>query len=338
MKSQPFSWRPLSLGQILDRAIVLYRRHFWLFIGIVAVVLVPATILQAVFKNLLVNSNSLNGTLRELIVFRPWLEVEYLPSIILFMVIPLAAAPLSLAVLQAHLGRQPVLRQVYNLILHRFSHLLLTILLTTVIGGFIVVWNLLVPFLGVFLGLGPTLFYFTAIVGLVGPIFALEQQSGYEALRRAWDVSRTRLWWVLGTMLVLFLLLSALLLGPITLVEWIGAMLPKIGLSNVLFSQVADLIGLLLVALLAFPLYISTLTIVYLDLRIRAEGLDLLLNINQMLTQPEEVTAILTRVPSAVETMKGGKLTDLIFRLPVVLLAIVIVLWFFLILIGWAFS
>ena len=29
--------RPLSLGELLDRTFTLYRRHFWLFVGIMAV-------------------------------------------------------------------------------------------------------------------------------------------------------------------------------------------------------------------------------------------------------------------------------------------------------------
>ena len=31
-----FDLRPLSVGEILDRTFTLYRRHFWLFIGIAA--------------------------------------------------------------------------------------------------------------------------------------------------------------------------------------------------------------------------------------------------------------------------------------------------------------
>jgi len=33
----PIDLRPLSLGELLDRAFTLYRRHFWLLVGITAV-------------------------------------------------------------------------------------------------------------------------------------------------------------------------------------------------------------------------------------------------------------------------------------------------------------
>lgn len=33
--------RPLSLGQLFDQAIRLYRRNFWKFVGIIAVVQIP---------------------------------------------------------------------------------------------------------------------------------------------------------------------------------------------------------------------------------------------------------------------------------------------------------
>src|SRR5512138_2726681 len=38
--------RPLRLGELLDRAIRLYRGNFLTFIGIIAVVYVPLTVLQ----------------------------------------------------------------------------------------------------------------------------------------------------------------------------------------------------------------------------------------------------------------------------------------------------
>src|SRR5690606_22154355 len=44
----PTLLRPLRLGEILDRSIRLYRNNFWRFIGVVAVVQIPITLLQFV--------------------------------------------------------------------------------------------------------------------------------------------------------------------------------------------------------------------------------------------------------------------------------------------------
>src|SRR5262245_21796366 len=48
--------RPLRLGELLDRAIRLYRRNFLTFIGIIAIVYVPLMILQTASSALLSSS------------------------------------------------------------------------------------------------------------------------------------------------------------------------------------------------------------------------------------------------------------------------------------------
>src|SRR5688572_26621063 len=46
MLAEAQTLRPLGLGQLLDRSIRLYLRHFLPFTGIVALMLVPITLLQ----------------------------------------------------------------------------------------------------------------------------------------------------------------------------------------------------------------------------------------------------------------------------------------------------
>ena len=41
--------RPLSLGQILDAAIRLYRRNFWLFVGLITLAEIPYLLVQVIF-------------------------------------------------------------------------------------------------------------------------------------------------------------------------------------------------------------------------------------------------------------------------------------------------
>src|SRR5512138_2571385 len=48
--------RPLRIGELLDRAIRLYRANFLTFIGIIALVYVPLTILQVLASALLSSS------------------------------------------------------------------------------------------------------------------------------------------------------------------------------------------------------------------------------------------------------------------------------------------
>src|SRR5512146_1997223 len=48
--------RPLSLAELLDQAIGLYRRNFLTFIGIIAIAYIPVGILQALVAFLLTSS------------------------------------------------------------------------------------------------------------------------------------------------------------------------------------------------------------------------------------------------------------------------------------------
>jgi len=56
----PTTLRPLRLGELLDRAIRLYRANFLTFIGIIAVVYVPLMVLQTAASALL-NSSMMGG-------------------------------------------------------------------------------------------------------------------------------------------------------------------------------------------------------------------------------------------------------------------------------------
>ena len=42
--------RPMGVGDLLDIAFRLYRRHFLLFVGIVAVIYVPLTLVQTILE------------------------------------------------------------------------------------------------------------------------------------------------------------------------------------------------------------------------------------------------------------------------------------------------
>ena len=50
--------RPLSLGELLDRTFSLYKKHFWLFVGIMAIpsaFMIPANILILSFQGSFMN-------------------------------------------------------------------------------------------------------------------------------------------------------------------------------------------------------------------------------------------------------------------------------------------
>ena len=70
LDSVEINLRPLSLGEILDGAIRLYRRNFWLFVGMITLAEIPYLLVQVVFP-LIYPQNS--STASDIFSLRWWL-------------------------------------------------------------------------------------------------------------------------------------------------------------------------------------------------------------------------------------------------------------------------
>ena len=108
--------RPLSLGELLDRTFTLYRRHFWVFVGIMAV---PASIgIPANYLILHFESGTL-FTAGPPTLPSPGLILGFLAGYCAFFVLALvvysvAVAAVTHAVSEAYLGRQSTVRDSYR--------------------------------------------------------------------------------------------------------------------------------------------------------------------------------------------------------------------------------
>jgi hypothetical protein len=109
--------RPLSLGELLDRTFTLYRNHFWVFVGIMAI---PASF--SIPMNLFVygkqGSPFAIGTPRaQAAIF----SLPYLGLVILFfLVYSIAMGAVTHAIAEAYLGRMPTVRDSYARVRKRF--------------------------------------------------------------------------------------------------------------------------------------------------------------------------------------------------------------------------
>ena len=151
-------------------------------------------------------------------------------------------------------------------------------------------WSL-VPVIGWVTGLGTLLFFWRGAVPFIAPVEIFERQTSVPSLRRAWVLSRRLFWRMVTLLLTLFLFLvlgvyvPTVSLGiPISefLVDGLG--LPASGnLIEVVFALVA-----ITSALIYLPVEIVATCLMYLDVRIRTEGLDL--------TSPEAGLSLLPMV------------------------------------------
>jgi hypothetical protein len=307
--------RPLRIGEILDRAIRLYRRNFLRYIGIVAIIQIPIVVLQLLASLLVVNGFGDLGRLLASPATSPTAITSVLGpayfagaslnsvlGIISFVLVQgVASAALVGAVAAGYFGEAPGSPlDAYRAIRHKWFSMVAAILVAALLGIGLFFW-LFVPCVGWFTGAGMLGYLYFVIVPLLAPIIVLEGGRPASAWRRAWDLARRRFWRVLGFALILYFFNLLVIAGPVSIVGTIGQilLLDDYALSgNMLAAQaIVQSVTNLMSSLLFLPLQVASITILYFDLRVRSEGLDLSLQLeegstSERLMQPSTTTLI----------------------------------------------
>ncbi|HEX2996124.1 MAG TPA: hypothetical protein VHP14_14965 [Anaerolineales bacterium] len=297
--------RPLRLGELLDRAIRLYRGNFLSYIGIIALVYVPLTVLQTA-ASALMSSSMLNrmSTPQDILANYGYsigvLSTFILSFLQILLVQGIATGALTRAVADNYLGSKTGIADAYRGIRTSWFTLLGAILLFGIIIFVITLWWL-VPCIGWVTGFGMIMFVTTAISPLLPPIVVLEHQGAFDAMRRAWSLARRRFWPLLGFVLVLYLFSLVIVNGPAIIANvLLMQVLDSLGNSSmqtVLLPVIQGLVSLIFV-LLYLPLQVTALTLVYFDLRVRTEGLDLAILALQTSGSTDLSAALSAPVPS----------------------------------------
>jgi hypothetical protein len=295
--------RPLRVGEILDRALRIYRRHFLQFVGIIALVQVPLVGVQLLasllaFGNTFTRleemfANPATAPSNPFAAFGPeyfaGASLNSLVAILSFILVQgLATAALTKAVADSYLGEQPAhsIVEAYRRVKESWLSVVGALLLAVVLGIGLLIWWI-VPCFGWLTGGGMLLYLWRVVIPLLAPIIILEKQPAASAWRRAWDLARRRFWWVLGFALLLYLFNLLVVAGPAALVGALSQFLvgnplrPDAGTFRV--QAVAQSLTTLVTSLLYLPIQAASMTLLYVDLRVRTEGLDLAL-----LAQQEE--------------------------------------------------
>lgn len=273
--------RPLTTGQLLDRAVNLYRHHFLTFIGIVAAVQIPTALLQfgANWLNIQ-NMNAINNSssLERVSAIFPALGLTILLGIMSAIIGQLGVAAMAVAIANHYLGGKTGIVEAYKQVGQSAKQLFLLFLLAVVSGVAIYLW-ILVPCAGWFTGLGIAIFYLWVVIPLAVLILVLEKQSAQGAIRRAWSLGRRRFWYLLGYVLVLTLLSWVIVIGPVLLLAGLfGDLFVTVGGTEFNWvSQMIQSVLMLLLGIFYIPLQTSAMVLVYFDLRVRTEGFDLAL-------------------------------------------------------------
>lgn len=254
--------RPLTIGEILDRALRIYRSHFGLLLSICLAALAPVTILQ-VISQLLWNTTAL---------------VDLIQSAFVQL---LVSGALVAAIAKAYLSQPPTMGEAYRTASEHYgsawgaNFLMGLAIIAPVFAvscaatmlrmgeGIWLVLLLIVP-LAVFLG---------TRWSLLLPSILLEDLGSQAGMRRSWDLTEGSFWKVFGTSFLASLLIIVLATLPQLVIAYGLEML----LPNVPIVAVVETVLTQLGIMLTLPVSVGVSVVLYYDLRVRKEAFDLAL-------------------------------------------------------------
>lgn len=267
----PQHLRPMSIGDMIDDAWKLYRRHFWYLVVAAGILTVPMAIIQAFVS--LSAGDSLNAGAE-------------LPALMLIsLALSLAVAAWQMAAMIQTTGRlylegiQTPVAELYRSSIRRWL---------AVVGGSILFY------LGVMIGM-----LILLIPGILLAVWwsqylaviVLEGKGGYRSLGRSRRLTKGRFWLIVGITIVIGLILIIFNLIMVTVLG-IGAGAGYASILGLFTGAEHPLLTILaaIIGLLATPFYYTSMVVLYYQLRIRLEGLDLELAAQKVLGTEAEST------------------------------------------------
>lgn len=286
--------RPLRMGEMLDVAIKVTTRNLWTLVRTVAVVVVPLQVVSVLVTISATPDRAEFGTFGatgveptndELTTFL----VAQIVVVGLTLVAGMLASGAALkAVGDAYIGEEPDwrsslrfgLRRLHSLVWVGFLRLFIPSLLFGVAAALalgLIALSDAVIVLAVPAGVGlvAAMVFVGAVYFLLGltiPILLIDGVRGVKAVRRALRLSRRRFWRTTTPLFVMFLL--------VTVIQLIVTGIPSVAIvaiDNEVAAAVVTTITGIAGALIATPLEAAILAVVFFDLRVRREGLDVAL-------------------------------------------------------------
>ena len=267
--------RPMDFGEILDGSLMIYRRHFGLFLKL-AVTALSVPLVLLVYFVLRALTDLQQNPVRALVYLLPIGLVYYVASLVL-------TTGTIRIISDSYLGREPQLRDALSLGWSKIWPL------TAVGFGKGIVAMLILLGCGVVVGIGVAvlkgagvllavalvaagtwfLFFVLCGYGVTTPVVVLEElRSSFDAFGRSWELTRSFKLKVAGLFFVAVLLTNFI---PSFVFRGLGALflqsVPPLGIALTAVGYVAPLA--------LAPVLAAVITLVYYDLRVRREAFDL---------------------------------------------------------------
>jgi uncharacterized membrane protein len=250
--------RPLTTGELLDRAFFLYRKHFTLFLGIFALPHLCVLAFQCLGVAFQTPGVDLGKVLGAAVL-------SVIAALVSIVVTAASQAATVVAVSQVHLDRPASVMESF---LKVKSQIVGVIGLSLRVGFFVGLWSLLFIVPGILKAIEWS---------LAVPAKVLEDKSARDAMSRSSDLSRGNR----GRIFVIWFLFFVLSIGVSMLLQWpiqIAAGSAR-GLTALQHAAVewrlASVVATFISTCLVGPLATIAFSLVYFDERVRKEAFDL---------------------------------------------------------------
>jgi hypothetical protein len=299
--------RPLSIGELFDRAFTLYRRNLWLFVGVTAVPSVLALIMTLLLQTMQHPAwqTASPDQAEKVLAGVLWLTMSVVLVAGLYWVVYMVAlGATTFAVSELYVGRPTTVSQAYGRMNGRIGGLVLLMLVIgsrlllvlagsgVLLVGIAGVFALVHPALSAlavalgFMGVFAVIVYMTLRYGVAVPALVLEGLKPTQAVKRSIALTRGRL----GRVFLLVVCATmityagmALFQGPFA----VGAMMAGPESARAFWLNVIGAITGTIGATFTAPFLIIGLALIYYDARIRQEGLDLELTLAALDRRPD---------------------------------------------------
>jgi len=289
MSERVWLLRAMSVADILDETIRLYRHNFLTFVGIVGILQAPMSILSTLLTAQF-SGQYLAPERTEFIGpgglpsedWYTWYFI-YVGAILVvaalnFLIVNnLVTAALSKAISNRYLGDPVTIGSAYRAVLGHFWSLLgaLVLLVLINLGVFVIpaLLSALIPCLGLAILLGAVVLLAVINVRLafITQSIVLENSNARQSLSRSWNLVKGYAWRTFGVFLLLWIFSLLIVSGPSYAVSF-GLL--ALDVPPVVYAVVSGILSTVL-AIIYTPIRLTGMTLLYYDLRIRKEGLDL---------------------------------------------------------------
>ena len=263
--------RSLSIPEVLDKVLQIYRVNVKTLLMIGAIVTIPSVLIRSL---MLVSLSDTRLTDAVLNIFLS----------------PIMSVALITAISSSYLGGVTSIKESFSKGIKRYW----TLLGTSLLIGLALVPVVLIYILLSLVGCGmimiiffiPAVAYLSTRWSLAATAVVLEKTGVLDSMKRSWSLTEDQFWRVFGSSFaasLLSMLLSTLpsLFVNYLFTQFIHAPLQLTSIITLVFQQ--------LTIILASPLTIGVNVLIYYDLRIRKEGFDLLFMSEEKI-EPQEIS------------------------------------------------